>query len=187
MEPTWKGDDYQRRFDELAAAGEDVHGEARFVRTYEPHSVLDAGCGTGRVAIEVAQHGIEVVGVDRDASMLQTARDRGPDVTWVEGDLATLDLGRTFDIVLMAGNVPLFASPGTQGAVVARAAAHLVPGGLLMAGFSTDWEGRPYTAAEHDRLCAAAGLVPVERFSTWDRDPWTEASTYAVCVARREE
>ncbi|MEQ1788221.1 MAG: SAM-dependent methyltransferase, partial [Acidimicrobiales bacterium] len=53
----WDGDDYQARFDRLAAAGDDVHGEATFVRAYAPRSVLDAGCGTGRVAIELARGG----------------------------------------------------------------------------------------------------------------------------------
>ena len=59
----WHGelqrDDYQARFDRLAASGQDVHGEATFVRAYSPSSVLDAGCGTGRVAIELARHGID--------------------------------------------------------------------------------------------------------------------------------
>src|SRR3954467_393192 len=49
---SWDGDSYQERFDRLAAAGADVHGEAAFVVSYEPASVLDAGCGTGRVAAE---------------------------------------------------------------------------------------------------------------------------------------
>ncbi len=59
----WDGDEYQRRFDRLAACGSDVHGEAALVRAYDPATVLDAGCGTGRVAIELARHGVEVVGV----------------------------------------------------------------------------------------------------------------------------
>ena len=70
----WQGDDYQAQFDRLAASGQDVHGEATFVRAYSPTSVLDAGCGTGRVAIELARHGIEVVGTDIDDSMLATAQ-----------------------------------------------------------------------------------------------------------------
>ncbi|MGO1056457.1 hypothetical protein [Crossiella sp. CA198] len=49
---TWDGTDYQRRFDHLAATGADLHGKADFVRSYWPGSVLDAGCGTRRVAID---------------------------------------------------------------------------------------------------------------------------------------
>jgi SAM-dependent methyltransferase len=179
---TWDGDDYQARFDRLAAAGTDVHGEATFVRAYAPASVLDAGCGTGRVGIELARHGIEVVGADVDASMLATARRLAPHITWVESDLRALELGRTFDLVVMAGNVPLFTPPGTQPELVAGVARHVAPGGHLVAGFSTD---RGYTADEHDAHAVAAGLTPAERFSTWDRAPWSDASTYAVCVHRR--
>jgi SAM-dependent methyltransferase len=178
----WDGADYQRRFDELAASGRDMHGEARFVRAFDPSTVLDAGCGTGRVAIELGRHGIDVVGVDVDTSMLATARDRGPDVTWIEADLRELDLGRAFDVVLMAGNVPLFTPPGTQAELVAAVARHIASDGVLVAGFSTDWTDRPYDAAGYDRHCADAGLELVERFSTWDRAPFTAGSTYAVSV-----
>ena len=57
---------YQARFDALAAQGVDIHGEATLVRSFNPTSVLDAGCGTGRIAIELARHGIDVIGVDID-------------------------------------------------------------------------------------------------------------------------
>ncbi|TWP47543.1 class I SAM-dependent methyltransferase [Lentzea tibetensis] len=172
---TWDGDAYQRRFDELART-KDVHGEAAFVRAHQPESVLDAGCGTGRVAIELKRHGIEVVGVDVDASMLATARKREPGVEWIESDLACLDLKRTFDVVVMAGNVPLFTPPGTQAALVKGVARHV--GRLLVAGFSL---GRGYGIAEYDEHAAAAGLTLVERFSTWDRAPFGD-DQYAVSV-----
>src|SRR2546430_3503284 len=51
-----------------------VHGEANFVVRFAPASVLDGGCGTGRVGRELARRGIEVVGVDIDPQMLATAR-----------------------------------------------------------------------------------------------------------------
>ncbi|MGQ0842310.1 class I SAM-dependent methyltransferase [Actinokineospora sp.] len=176
---TWDGDDYQRRFDDLAASGEDVHGEAAFVLAFAPATVLDAGCGTGRVAIELARHGIEVVGVDVDASMLATARGRAPGITWVASDLAALALERRFDVVVMAGNVPLFTAPGTRAALVAGVAGHVAPGGLLVAGFSLD---RGYTEADYDGHAAAAGLTLVRRFATWDRAPFTPGGNYAVSV-----
>ncbi len=181
----WDGDAYQARFDELAATGADVHGEATFVRALSPTSVLDAGCGTGRVAIELARHGLDVVGVDVDDSMLAVARERGPDATWHRADLRTLDLARTFDVVVLAGNVPLFTPPGTRAELVLGVARHVAVGGHLVVGFSTDWEDRPHDAGTHDAQVRAAGLEPVARFATWDRAPWGPTSTYAVCVARR--
>lgn len=182
---SWNGDEYQARFDALAASGKDMHGEATFVRAYEPVSALDAGCGTGRVAIELARHEIDVTGVDVDTSMLATARSKSADVEWVEADLRHFDLGRTFDVVVMAGNVPLFTPAGTQSELIAAVARHVDEAGVLVAGFSTDWADRPYDTEAYDSHCAAAGLVLAERFSTWDRQPWTPASNYAVSVHRR--
>ena len=174
---TWDGDRYQRRFDELAESGVDVHGEADLVAALAPGRVLDAGCGTGRVAVELARRGIEVVGVDADASMIATARRRAPQLPWVEADLAGLDLDERFDVVVMAGNVVLFTPPGTEAAVVASCARHLAPGGSLVAGFQLD---RPDRLAAYDDDARAAGLELVERWSTWARDPFPGDGTYAV-------
>jgi len=166
----WDGRGYQARFDALAAEGIDVHGEVRFILAMSPTSVLDAGCGTGRVAIELDRLGVDVMGVDIDRSMLAMARARAPDVCFEEADLASgaLDLGRSFDVVVMAGNVPLFARPGTQSALVAGCARHLGAGGRLVAGFQL---GRGYELEDYDADCTAVGLVLVERWSSWDRDP----------------
>lgn len=178
-----RGADYDRRFDDLAAAGHDVHGEAGLIEALGPRSVLDAGCGTGRVAIELNRRGIEVAGVDLDPAMLAAARTKAPQLQWIEADLAALDLGRTFDAVVLAGNVLLFVSPGTEGAVVARMAAHLGHGGLLVAGFSHG-PGK-LAPARYDELAAATGLVLEHRWATWDRAPHGPGSDYAVSVHRR--
>jgi len=176
------GDAYDARYDERAAAGENVHGEADFVMRYAPRSVLDAGCGTGRVARELARRGVDVVGVDLDPDMLATARRRSPELQWVQADLAGLDLGRTFDVVVAAGNVMILLTPGTEPLVLANLARHLPPGGLLIAGFQV--RAGHLTVAEYDRAAAAAGLTLAERFSTWDREPSQSTSGYAVSVHR---
>ncbi len=181
-ETAWDGDAYHRRFADLAATGVDVHGEADCVTRLGPASVLDAGCGTGRVAAELARRGIDVVGIDRDASMIATARTLAPTVEFAVVDVAEADLGRTFDLVLMAGNVPLFTPIGTQWALVAGCARHLSAGGRLLAGFQL---GRGYTVEEYDDACRAAGLELVERWSTWDGDPYAANGDYAVSLHRR--
>jgi len=181
-----RGAAYDRRFDDLASAGMDVHGEAALVDSFGPGAVLDAGCGTGRVAIELSRRGHDVLGVDVDPAMLAAARAKAPDLAWVEADLTDpeLDLGRTFDVVVMAGNVLIFVPPGTQGRAIANAARWLVPGGRLVAGYSIDPAG--FAPTEHDALAARAGLVLVERWSTWDRRPFEGPGSYAVSVHRRE-
>ena len=62
----------------MADRGENPHGEVDFVLRYQPSSVLDAGCGTGRVAIELARRGVDVAGTDLDGSMLTTAKGKAP-------------------------------------------------------------------------------------------------------------
>lgn len=174
-----KGEAYDAAFDRRATAGEDVHGEASFVEALGPASVLDAGCGTGRVAIELARRGVEAVGVDLDPAMLAVARRKGPDLTWVEGDLTTIELGRRFDVVLTAGNVMIFLTPGTEREAVTNVARHLEPDGRFVAGFSLSADR--LTLADFDDHCAAAGLVTVKRFATWDRAPY-DGGDYAVTL-----
>jgi len=176
------GGNYQARFDALAEAGVDVHGEAALVRSLLPTSVLDAGCGTGRVAIELARRGIEVVGVDVDPSMIAEARRLAPGLAWTEADLASLALGRVFDVVVLAGNVPLFCPPTTRAAMIGSCATHVDRHGAMVTGFEL---GRGYSLDELDGACGGAGLVLENRWATWDGQPFGDESGYAVSVHRR--
>jgi SAM-dependent methyltransferase len=178
---TWDGDRYQRRFDDLAASGADVHGEADLVSRWGPATVLDAGCGTGRVARELALRGISVVGVDGDESMIATARRLAPDLEWVVADLTGLELHRRFDLVVMAGNVPLFTPEGTESALVRGCVRHLVGGGHLVTGFQLD---RGYTLERYDDDCRRTGLELEARWATWTEDPWVGGGSYAVSAHR---
>jgi SAM-dependent methyltransferase len=166
----------------MAAAGHSIHGEADFICTYSPRSVLDAGCGTGRVAIELATRGIDVVGVDLDAPMIEQARAKAPELVWIQHDLIDVDLGREFDVVAMPGNVMIFVHPGTEGAVVANMARHVSPGGVLIAGFQL---GRSYGIDDYERDCATAGMAVDRRHGTWDGDPWVDGGDYVVSVHYR--
>jgi SAM-dependent methyltransferase len=144
--------------------------------------VLDAGCGTGRVAIELARRGIETLGVDLDPGMLDAARRKAPDLAWLEADLAALDLAARFDVCVLAGNVMIFLTPGSEGAVVAGLARHLVPGGALVAGFQLRPGGLDLDTYDH--FATIAGLRLEERWSTWERDPWRPGGDYAVSLHR---
>jgi SAM-dependent methyltransferase len=177
-----RGDQYERTYELRAAAGEDVHGEANFVSRFSPSSVLDAGCGTGRVGRELHRRGVEVVGADLDAEMLETARARCPSVEWLEGDITVISLGRTFDIVLMAGNVINFVIPELRQRALENLAQHVRPSGLLINGHSIRPDGCP--PAMFEAWAEVLDLELVERWSTWDRDPFTESSEYSLTVHR---
>jgi SAM-dependent methyltransferase len=195
--------DYAARFARLAASGQNVHGEADFCAALlpAPALVLDAGCGTGRVAIRLAEFGHRVVGVDVDTSMLAEARRTAPRLPWLNADLAALpDLDRLgdlagldtpiagFDLVVAAGNVIPLLAPGTLADAVQRLAAVLAPGGLLVAGFGLSAAqlpaGCPVTpATEYLAACAGAGLAEARRHGSWDGAE--ESSGYLVSVHRR--
>ncbi len=175
-----KGEDYDTTYIERASKGENVHGEADFVMQFGPKSVLDAGCGTGRVGIELARRGIEVVGVDIDQRLLGAAQAKAPNLEWHLDDIATIDLGRQFDVIVMAGNVMIFLTPGTEGTVLKNMARHLAPNGKLVAGFQLSMGYLELD--EYDRLAEEAGLELIRRYSTWDGDPWRSMNAYAVSV-----
>lgn len=190
-----EGASYAARFDNLAAAGHDVHGEATLCASLivPGARVLDAGCGTGRVAIRLAELGYDCAGVDLDESMLAQARARAPHLPWVSADLADVDLfaagHQPFELVVAAGNVVPLVASGAEPQVVARLAAHLRDGGLLVAGFGLDRSHLPpaaglVTLEGYDAWCSAAGLTLVRRLATWDGVAY-DGGGYAVNIHQR--
>ena len=185
------GPAYAQRFRDLAASGADLHGEARQVDrlTREttggaPGRVLEAGCGTGRVALELARRGHQVTGIDIDPSMIVEARRATQDnMRFVEGDLMDLTdlVDGPFDVVAAPGNVVVYLTPGTEADVVAQLVSVVRPGGLLVAGFAL---GRHVSAQHYDDWCRAAGATLVHRWATWDGEPLA-GGDYAVMVHRR--
>jgi SAM-dependent methyltransferase len=105
--------------------------------TNHVQTVLDLGCGTGNHALRLSASGYTVVGVDRSSEMLavaeQKAREQAVGLRVHQADIRDVNLGKTFDAVLM-----MFAVLGYQiededvkGALRA-ARSHLRPGGLLV-------------------------------------------------------
>jgi SAM-dependent methyltransferase len=188
-----RGREYAARFADLAAAGTDIHGEATLCASLVTpgRRVLDAGCGTGRVAIRLAELGYECVGVDSDASMLEVAQASAADVTWQLADLVDVDesIGR-FDLIVAAGNVIPLLAPGTESTVIARLADRLTPGALLVAGFGLDaahlpLPQAPFGLADYDSWCDAAGLRFEQRLSGWDGQHY-DGGGYAVSLHRSD-
>lgn len=183
-----RGHDYDRRWQRLAARGGNVHGEADLVevllRDFGGHRVLDAGCGTGRVAIELAARGFDTVGVDSDGAMVATARDKAPELSWAHADLCCLTDSVTgaFDLAVLAGNVMIFLAPGSEARALAEVARSVRHGGLVVAGFSL----RPdrLQLDDYDRHAQAAGLRLRQRWATWDRTPFS-GGDYAVSVHQK--
>jgi len=134
--PDWPGEiDFYREL----ATGIKLKGQA----------VLEIACGTGRVAIRLAQVGARVVGIDLSAAMLDVAREKSvgiPNVRWVEGDMMSFELGETFGLVIIPGHSFQFMlTPEHQVACLECIKRHLVPGGVLVVHLDhqdIDWLGK---------------------------------------------
>jgi SAM-dependent methyltransferase len=92
--------------------------------------VLELAVGTGRLAVPLAERGLEVVGVDISPEMLAKLKEKSSAVTVVEGDITTVSLGREFSVVFIAFNsIFVLETQEAQVAMFRNAAAHLRSGG----------------------------------------------------------
>ena len=107
---------------------------ARLAAELPASTALDAGCGTGAEAVELAARGWDVVGADVSASALAAAARRAEErqlsgrVSWVEADLTSWEPERLFDLVTTN-----YAHPAMpQLAFYSRVAGWVAPGGTLL-------------------------------------------------------
>ncbi len=106
-----------------------------FLNLIETGSVLDLACGTGRLAIPLAQKGFNVTGLDVSESMLALAREKSSDlpIAWVQGDIRDFHLNETFDLILMAGNAfQALLTEAEQLQMLKCVRKHLNPSGLFV-------------------------------------------------------
>lgn len=98
--------------------------------------ILDVGAGTGRISLDLARRGHEVVALDLDADLLAVLRERAAaerlHVETVVADAASFDLQRRGFALVMAPmqTVQLLRSEGRRG-FLRCARAHVAPGGLV--------------------------------------------------------
>jgi SAM-dependent methyltransferase len=138
---------------DLLYRDKDYAGEANYLLALigeaAPHarSMLELGCGTGGHAIEFAERGFSVHGIDFSASMIERAHRRRAMVAESQarrlafevGDVRTFRANRTFDVVVSLFHVMSYQTTNDdQAAAFATARCHLPPGGLFVFDF---WYG----------------------------------------------
>lgn len=139
-------------------------------------SVLDVGCGTGSLAVLLADDGIAVTGLDpAEASLAVARRKAGADrVDWRHGDAtamaSALGPDARFDLAVMTGNVAqVFTTDEAWSSTLAGIAAAVVPGGHLV--FETRdparraWE--EWTEARTRRVVAVSTDAGPDTVETW--------------------
>jgi ubiquinone/menaquinone biosynthesis C-methylase UbiE len=121
------------------AVGKDYRAEAtRLIEIIRDHTrssgqrLLDVACGTGAHA-EYFGTAFDVTGVDLEPAMLEIARERCPDATFVVGDMRDVDLGETFDaVVCLFSSIGMMKSEHDLDAAIGNMARHVAPGGVLV-------------------------------------------------------
>jgi SAM-dependent methyltransferase len=189
---------YGAHFARLMDEGVDIEGEARLADVLAPRDgwILDAGSGMGRVGGALVARGHRVVGADFDPEILEQSRRTFPDLPLVDSRLDELtpamlaDAGQptAYDLIVCVGNVMILLAPDTERTVLANLAAVLAPRGRMLVGYNLtrapSGASRDYPAAEFVADCTAAGLEVEHRFASYDLQPFTDASEYAVHVLR---
>ncbi|MEM6943093.1 MAG: class I SAM-dependent methyltransferase [Pseudomonadota bacterium] len=125
-----------------AAAAYDAHRSGKFFERpwlerlleHVPKGgrVLDLGCGAGLpITGHLVEAGFTVTGLDFAPGMLTIARERLPDVTFIEADMRTLDLGSRFHGIVGWDSF-FHLTAEEQRALIPRLAEHLEPGGVVL-------------------------------------------------------
>ena len=135
-----------------------------------PGPVLDVGCGTGRVALDLARLGHDVTGLDSQAELVEELRARAREellqVHAETADARSFELDRCFALVIAPMQVvQLLGGEAGRLSFLEHAARHLAPGGLVALALADPLEGAP----------AEASLLPLP--DVLERDGWVYSST----------
>jgi SAM-dependent methyltransferase len=129
---------YSKYYD-LLYRDKDYASEARYIdeliTRHRPgaKTLLDLGCGTGRHAALLAERGYTLSGVDLSEEMLTLARAANPNASFSQGDVRSVRLGRSFDVVLSLFHVMSYQTTNADlRAAFATVREHLAPGGLFV-------------------------------------------------------
>jgi ubiquinone/menaquinone biosynthesis C-methylase UbiE len=136
------------------------------------HRILDLGCGTGTLALMLADRGHDVVGVDPAAASLDVARAKpgAERVRWIDGDAAAISVTDR-DIVILTGNaVQAITEQNQWHMMLRRAHQALVPGGHLV------FETRDPAAEAWTRWTAKATYQTAEIAGVGDVTTWLEVT-----------
>jgi SAM-dependent methyltransferase len=192
---------YAQTYDESVP---DWPGEIEFYRRLasevkrKGESLLEIACGTGRVAIRLAQDGARTVGLDLSPKMLDVAREKGRGIAnlkWAQANMCAFDMGERFGLALIPGHsFQNLNTPQEQVACLQCIYRHLNPGGQLVVHLdhqnveNVGWLGS--LVGEKGGLFEPAGEFQhartgrqIRTFRAWAYEPATQT---AICTTAWE-
>jgi SAM-dependent methyltransferase len=180
---------------------EDWPGEWDFYRAMASemsgdYAILEVGCGTGRIALRLAQQGYQVTGVDLSKEMLDRARDKSQDKEnpiWIQADVQHFEINKNFGLAIIPGHSFQFMlNADAQVDCLNTIKAHLVPNAKLIVHVNHDdlkWlavlpheAGSRFESAGEVRLPQSDHRLRQQR--AWSYDNVTQTAT---SVNLREE
>jgi len=182
---------YAETYDTVVA---DWPGEIDFYRELaaeansKGQAVLEIACGTGRVAIRLAQDGVDVVGLDLSAAMLAVARQKSvgmSNIRWVQDDMRSFELGETFGLAIIPGHsFQNILTAEDQVATLKSIKRHLAPGGILVVHvdhLSVSWLGELVGEQGGVFKTARSFAHPktgrkIRTFQAWSYEPATQTA-----------
>lgn len=144
-----------------------------------PATLLELGSGGGSLAFHLKPH-LRLTLSDLSPAMLDVSRALNPECEHVEGDMRTLDLARTFDVVLIHDAIMYATTPDDVRATLATAARHCRPGGALV--LVPDCVTETFESDANSGGCDAPdgrGL----RYLEWSWDPDAADTSFEVVYA----
>lgn len=121
-------------YDTLNAYGDDSEFFCNQAQKLGAKTIIDLGCGTGLLTVELAKRGHMMTGIEPSAAMLNIARGKphADEVTWVQGSFEKME-GLRADMILMTSHVAQFFLEDTEWRAMLQAAHQaLTPGGHLV-------------------------------------------------------
>ena len=140
-------------------------------------TLLDVACGGGKNLFTL-KRSFRCVGLDLSPAMLALARKLNPECEFVQGDMRSFDLGRTFDAVLIDDGVSHLTTRAELAAAFQTAFRHLAPGGVLAV--AADAVAETFQQNRTEAASAFPGSCPPELDVTFIQNQYDPDPSYLL-------
>ncbi len=165
--------------DDYAEEADHILRVARAGCAAAPETLLELGSGGGNMASHLKRH-LHCTLTDLSPEMIAVSRSLNPECEHQQGDMRSLDLGRSFDVVLVHDAIGYLTCEADLAAAIGTMARHLKPGGLaILIPDETTETFAP--GSRHGGVDAADGRSL--RYLEWSQDVEPGATTHAVDYA----